>query len=308
MRNLARFVCHQFVCCQLACSILSGCVQPNLIVAGHQMQIVDGAKTSRLQIHNAGSGNAGPFLIYVTGLENPPSTNHIPQLTHSVTALSAGQTIDLEGDFGPLAHPDNAMLANLRSMSVEVDPKDDVVESSETDNALPTTPPSNYPKDAEFVPAAVMGNLGVDASQTVSQTFTAAGQNVLWGIELSIVRCEALPTDTLTVELWQESTRLASGAIEGFKVEGPGLCGVYPRPLASWRGGPGFVYLRTDDVTLFPGVTYEIRLSSTSSRDFRVGFSGAATGAGYPGGSILVNGSPFPFGDLCFKVLLDNPL
>ena len=68
-------------------------------------------------------------MLYINGIEDPASSNHIPQVRFNVNeGLGAGEMKVLEGDFAPLAHPDNNNLGNIYAVTVYVDPKGMVAE------------------------------------------------------------------------------------------------------------------------------------------------------------------------------------
>ncbi len=88
----------------------------------------------KAEIANICSLDAGNFMVYFDGVENPVSNNHRPQVSHNIPGLAGGATITLEADFDPLAHPDNFNLANVYKIRIEVDPKNMVNESNEHNN------------------------------------------------------------------------------------------------------------------------------------------------------------------------------
>ena len=92
------------------------------------------SRTAEATITNVGNADAGEFLVYFNADEFPESRNHRPQVSHKVTSLGAGASITLVADFAPLAHPDNAYLANVYQITVLADPKKMVSESNEDNN------------------------------------------------------------------------------------------------------------------------------------------------------------------------------
>lgn len=91
-------------------------------------------KKAEARIENVGYKDAGMFMVYFNAEEDPVSPNHRPQVSHTVDGLAKGDHIDLEADFAPLAHPDNANLANVYKIVVIADPKDMVDELKEDNN------------------------------------------------------------------------------------------------------------------------------------------------------------------------------
>ena len=91
-------------------------------------------KEATAVIANIGNRDAGAFMVYFNGEESPVSPNRRPQVRHRVDGLAKGESITLEADFAPLAHPDNNNLRNVREICVLVDPKHTVEESNENNN------------------------------------------------------------------------------------------------------------------------------------------------------------------------------
>ncbi|UCE26067.1 MAG: hypothetical protein JSW52_06790 [Candidatus Coatesbacteria bacterium] len=90
----------------------------------------------KVTVNNIGTADAGEFMVYINPEEDPVSPMDRPQLTEHLDGLSAGETVELGPfDFGPLATANNAYLANVKSISVLVDPKSMVDESNENNNS-----------------------------------------------------------------------------------------------------------------------------------------------------------------------------
>lgn len=113
---------------------LTGCA-PDLVVSDLNVTWNDTEKKAIAEISNTGNEDAGAFMVYFDGDESPVSSNRRPQVSHSLPGLTQGESISLEADFGPLAHPDNMNLANVYQISVLVDPKKIVAESNEENNS-----------------------------------------------------------------------------------------------------------------------------------------------------------------------------
>ncbi|VAX32735.1 hypothetical protein MNBD_NITROSPIRAE02-1490, partial [hydrothermal vent metagenome] len=86
------------------------------------------------EIANIGNKDAGTFMVYFNGDEDPESPNHRPQVRYNIPGLAKGAAITLDADFAPLAHPDNNYLRNVYKITVLVDPKGMVKESNENNN------------------------------------------------------------------------------------------------------------------------------------------------------------------------------
>jgi hypothetical protein len=112
---------------------LVGC-EPDLTVTRLDTQWDAHNKKALVQIKNQGMKDAGPFLVYINGEEDPVSQNHRPQLVEHVRGLAQNGVYDFTADFAPLAHPYNANLNNVKKIVVIVDPKGQVSESDENNN------------------------------------------------------------------------------------------------------------------------------------------------------------------------------
>ncbi len=114
---------------------LAGCA-PDLTVRDVDPDWDGAAKSVTATIANIGSRDAGAFLVYFYGVENPVSPNHLPMVSRPVTGLARGAAIPVVADFLPEAHPDNNNLGRIYKIKVMVDPKDMVKESNETNNTM----------------------------------------------------------------------------------------------------------------------------------------------------------------------------
>ncbi|NOZ25151.1 MAG: hypothetical protein GXO94_03535 [Nitrospirae bacterium] len=114
-------------------AVLAGCA-PDLVVKNLDVTWNATDKKATAEIANVGNKDAGNFMVYFNGDENPVSPNHRPQLRYSVPGLAKGGSVVLNADFAPLAHPDNNNLGNVYKITVLVDPKGMVKESNEDNN------------------------------------------------------------------------------------------------------------------------------------------------------------------------------
>lgn len=112
---------------------LTGCA--DLVVKNLEVDWESGNRIATAEIANIGSKDAGSFMVYFNGDEDPESQNHRPQVRHNVPGLDGGDSVVLTADFAPLAHPDNNSLANIYQITVLVDPKGMVKESNENNNS-----------------------------------------------------------------------------------------------------------------------------------------------------------------------------
>jgi len=91
-------------------------------------------KKAKAEIANIGNKDAGRFLVYFDGEEDPVSPTRRPQVSKDVPHLAKGDSIHLEADFAPLAHRDNNYLENVKKILVIADPKGMVKEKNENNN------------------------------------------------------------------------------------------------------------------------------------------------------------------------------
>jgi len=110
-----------------------GCA-PDLVVKNLDVTWETANKRAEVKIANIGNKDAGNFMVYFNGDENPVSPNRRPQVSYNVPGLDRGASITLNADFAPLAHPDNNNLGNVFKITVIVDPKGMVNESNENNN------------------------------------------------------------------------------------------------------------------------------------------------------------------------------
>ena len=84
---------------------LVGCA-PDLVVKDLDVTWTVANKKAKAEIANIGNKNAGNFMVYFNGDEDPVSPNRRPQVRHNVPGLASGASTILDADFGPLAHPE----------------------------------------------------------------------------------------------------------------------------------------------------------------------------------------------------------
>jgi hypothetical protein len=113
--------------------LVVGC-KPDLVVKNLNVTWDAANKKAKAEIANIGNKDAGSFMVYFNGVEDPVSPNHRPQVRNNIPTLAKGNSIILEADFAPLAHPDNNNLGNVYKILVLVDPKNTVEESNENNN------------------------------------------------------------------------------------------------------------------------------------------------------------------------------
>jgi len=112
---------------------LLGCA-PDLVVKNLGVTWNTANKKAKAEIANIGNKDAGKFMVYFNGDENPVPPNHRPQVAFNIPGLAKGASLTLIADFAPLAHPDNNNLANVYKITALVDPKGMVKESNENNN------------------------------------------------------------------------------------------------------------------------------------------------------------------------------
>jgi hypothetical protein len=112
-----------------------GC-KPDLVVKRVDVTWDATEKKAEAEVANIGNKDAGNFLVYFNGEEDPISPNHKPQVRKDVPGLAKGDSIILEADFAPLAHPDNNNLGNVYKILVIADPKNQIEEKNENNNEM----------------------------------------------------------------------------------------------------------------------------------------------------------------------------
>ena len=108
--------------------------------------------------------NAGAFLVYFDGEELPTSPNYLPHVSKTVPGLAGGASITLTASFSPLARIENNYLWNVRKISVTVDAKEQVAESSEADNTRLGSVP--FSSELPIISIGTLGGAFVDEPKT----------------------------------------------------------------------------------------------------------------------------------------------
>lgn len=116
----------------------TGCGPDLIIEDEYNLEWPDdgGEKKITITVSNIGTKDSGEFLVYIDLDEDPVSSNHRPQATRKIENLSPGESLEINENLSPLAHPDNSNLANVYRITVTADPKSMVVELDETNNKL----------------------------------------------------------------------------------------------------------------------------------------------------------------------------
>ncbi|MEN6386854.1 MAG: CARDB domain-containing protein [Phycisphaerales bacterium] len=112
---------------------LAGC-QPDLKISKFDIDWNDDVKKVNARIKNTGGEGTGPFTVNINAIEEPTSINHRPVITKEIPNLGKNDYIDINADFAPLAHPDNADLKNVKKIQIVVDPTGMVKESNKNNN------------------------------------------------------------------------------------------------------------------------------------------------------------------------------
>lgn len=291
----------------VVCAMLAGasCAGPDLRVTDQLVQWTDAQKRVVTRVENVGDANAGPFLVYVDGEEDPVSPNHRPQVRHAIAGLAVGDWVKLASDFAPLAHPDNLELASVHHVHTIVDPKGMVREVNEENNewVSPTGPCDT-----------VLSNLGLRGGsyfggqtgtnpvqyQIVAQTFVMPQDGRLCGIELSLGRYDATESAVATLMLFEGDTLLATATKSGADV--PLLGAILPSALDPLVAGIGHFDLSGANVVVYAGHSYRFELSYLQPGMFSVGIGPAD----YPDGTLLSGPPGGPLQtlapDLAFKI------
>lgn len=157
--------------------LLVGC-KPDLVVKNLNLTWDVTNKKAKAEIANIGNKDAGSFMVYFNGVEEPVSPNRRPQVRNNIPTLAKGNSIILEADFTPLAHPDNNNLGNVYKILVLVDPKNTVEESNENNNEKEVPIPATGCVDFE--------QQVLDTVYHVGNIFTESGVEIIiqsfdWG-------------------------------------------------------------------------------------------------------------------------------
>lgn len=259
---------------------LTACVTapPNLIARGMNVtwdanrHTVESFVTNERRTGGAPAA-AGAFMVYIDPDENPVSPNHRPQDRNNVDGLAASATTTSTSDFSPLAHAQNAHLANVRSITLRADPKTMVAESDETDNVLTTPLPAAVGATIIHGPSLVpLGMLDLGAGRFVGQKFTAPATATLLGIEITAVRCSPPSSVPLRLEIKHAGTLIGTASIapDGFQAS----CVAYPPSISGTAPGVGYFDLSPAPVAIASGESYTFDLyNDMSSGSFRVGMT-----------------------------------
>lgn len=285
---------------------------PDLVVTEHAVTWTSIQKSALTRVANQGDTAAGPFLVYVNGEEDPESSNHRPQVRHSIPGLAVGGSVDLVSDFAPLAHVDNHQLANVRSVHVFVDPKNMVVESDETNNEQTVVVRScaAVVSGLDVAGHSYVGTLEIvwgpfwitQQNWRAGQSFIAPVDGRICGIELALGRYDALETDELTLRVFDGSTLLAESAKSGHDI--PLTWATILPSLDPAEPGVGYFDLSSANAQLVAGRSYLFEVSRLGPRVFSVG----SRGTDYPDGTKLAarDGAPLTptNGDLTFRLTM----
>ncbi|MBI5851200.1 MAG: hypothetical protein HZB39_09245 [Planctomycetes bacterium] len=283
----------------------SACHGPDLVVTDHVVRWSATSKSVITRVGNIGDEGAGPFQVYVTGDEDPVSANHRPQVRHSVSGLAVGASIKLASDFLPLAHPDNLSLANVRRVSIAVDPKNQVAETDETNNlrSFGVGPCVAVQSCLSVAGSVYVGDASAASGpQKVAQTFTVPQDGQLCGIELSLGRQVASTSGELILRVFDGDTLLTTATKSGASIP---ITQANPLPaLDPVVTGIGHFDLTATNVFLASGHSYRFEASFANSATLSIGICSSD----YPGGVGFIGHGDEPFvpwnHDLTFKVLM----
>ncbi|MGR8930879.1 MAG: CARDB domain-containing protein [Gammaproteobacteria bacterium] len=200
----------------LILSILLVACTPDLVVRNLTVNWDNVNKKAFVDVENRGNGDATYFMVYFNGDEYPESRNRRPQVRHNVPNLGANQSIRLEADFAPLAHPDNFNLDNVYQITVLADPKWTVDESNEDNNIARTQVITStvelYDRNGNLVPESptpIPGNalpvLFVHGHNLISATDDDFNYRKNWQQPLDYSGLLKLPSFKIALDLQQNS-------------------------------------------------------------------------------------------------------
>lgn len=314
----------------LAIASGSSCADgPDLVVSDQTVTWNPLQRSATTRIDNIGNADAGQFLVYVNGDEVPTSQNHRPQVSHVVNGLPAGGHVEIVSDFLPLAHEDNRGLTNVQRIRAILAPKNAVGETNEDNNERVTLAPVSCTTVTSCLAPGDSGSVGMTQvsayfewsifpvppflrSTFARQTFTVPAYGRLCGIEVSVDRGTAQPSQSLILKVGKGAQDL--GTSTKLATEVPGHIGGQAPPLDPVALGPGHFDLSSSQILLEPGSNHDywFELSSAPS----LGQSGFVQGSyflirncadDYPGGRLQIRSHLFEQWvpeDLSFKILM----
>lgn len=158
---------------------LAGCA--DLRVSGTQLVWQDGLRLAATTVSNGGLAASPATALYFDGNENPESQNYRPQVQAEVPALAPGQSVTRLADFAPLARPENEFLGRVHGVTVRVDPKNLVRESSESNNVAEQPVPAPASSCIDFDALALNTTYGTPAGQAPGTVVLSQG-----GVRVSV--------------------------------------------------------------------------------------------------------------------------
>lgn len=268
----------------LALGTLSGCAtpKPNLIARGVSVKWVGGLHYAEVYVanghaHQVGGSDAGPFLVYVDGDETPISQNYRPQKAKELVGLAWQDTDLFWADFNGVSRQENLHLANVKSLTVHIDPKIQVDESREDDNTLTTPLPESVGANYVF------GYLLVPQGHYTLGPGYRAGQNILIGqgqvigIEVALRRCGLTQDVPIEMSIRSGTTLLATASVPSLGL--PLNCTGEPASLSGPLPGAAFFDFRANPISVAPGseLLLEITNSATAG-DLQLGITSDSIG------------------------------
>ena len=281
----------------VAASIV-GCAQTNLVARGLGVEWHGNVRTARAYVVNDGDAASGPFLVYFDADENPVSSNYRPQVTREVPGLAAHERIVLDADFAPLGRAENAQLANVRAITLRVDPKEAVSESKEDDNALVSNLPVT-PVQVLFAPILrTQGWIVNDVHNPLVQTLRSPVSGHLTGVQFTAFRCGLASGEQLTATLRDGSTVLGTVTlpIAAFAND----CATYPPVIPAGVTGPAFISFQAAPIAVAAGHDYQLEFLMPATGMLHIGMAHDA----YDDGTLTIFGEPVGSNDLALRVMI----
>ncbi|MBI5433947.1 MAG: hypothetical protein HZA52_14040 [Planctomycetes bacterium] len=271
-------------CLAIVLVVLSSCgtTTPNLVARGVSVKWQGGLHYAEVYVvnghaHQFGGSDAGPFRVYVDGDETPISQNYRPQKAKELAGLAWQDADIFWADFSGVSRQENLHLANVKSLTVHVDPKDEVDESHEDDNTLTTPLPESVGANYVF------GYLLVPRGHYILEPGYRAGQNILIGngqvigIEVALRRCGLTQDVPIEMSIRSGTTLLATASVPSLGL--PLDCSGVPASLSGPLPGAAFFDFRSNPISVAPGseLLLEITNSATAG-DLQLGITSDSIG------------------------------
>lgn len=282
---------------------------PNLTARGMDVTWDASTKKATGYIMNGPNGAVGPFMVYFDAEEDHVSPQDRPQVRILVEGLVQSQVKAITADFAPLSTSANAHLRRVRRITLRVDPKKQISEFSESDNALTTQLPGAV-QARRIVGTGMMPQIQLEMgllSHNMIQTLVLSETLKLVGMEFTFLRNGVLTPSKLKVQILKDETVVAESDLlmSSFSLA-PG--GTVPPPFGPTLS-PGFIDFHHAPVTLEKNTVYKLKLTNDTNQVIHIGvltksLEGPLFQDGYPEGDPV--GVTFEDLDVALKLFVAN--